>query len=164
MRLRELTLADAASVAGRMRNLDRQCVRALLGDITDDEFAADRFRAFAAGAGWSLVDDAGTPWAISGLSFSNTWTCVLWLVVVDGLPLQSWRKLVGAAKTLVAKAIEPSSPLGTHRIEAHVLSTWTEAQHLVRRVGMQLEGVRRCAGRGGEDIQVWAAVRRPQGD
>lgn len=164
MRQVELTLPSILDVVGRMRPQDRQCVAAALGSVTDEEFAVNRFQAFSSLAGWALVDDAGTPWAIGGIAQPNRWTGHLWLVVADGMPLQSWRKLARITRTLIAEAIEPSSQLGIHRIEAQVLSSWSEAQHFVRRVGMHLEGTLRSSGCGGEDIQVWSVVGPAKGD
>jgi hypothetical protein len=140
-----------------MRQRDRECVAELLGDIDDEDFAIDRYRCY--GPAWALVDDAGMPWAIAGLALINGWTGVFWLVVAEGLPLQSWRKLVRQARTILQNGLDPANEHGRHRIEAHVLASWPEAQALVEQLGMRNEGTRRAATRSGRDLQVWAKVR-----
>ncbi|ALV06701.1 hypothetical protein [Roseateles depolymerans] len=160
MTLTELTLADAISVVGRMRDRDRECVRELVGEISDDDFAIDRYRSY--GPAWALRDEAGMPWAIGGLTLVSGWTGVLWLVVADGLPLQSWRKLVRHTRTILVNAMDPLNEHGRRRVEAHVLASWPQAQALVAQVGMEHEGTRRAAGSTGADIQIWAKVREQQ--
>lgn len=157
--IRELTLADALHVVARMRQRDRAGFRAALGDLSDDEIAANRWQSH--GPAWTLDVD-GLPVAIAGVNFPNSWTGVMWLVVVDSLPLESWRKVLRQTRTVIANALNPSNEHGKRRIEAHVMADWPEAQELVRRLGFEFEGVRRCAGSGGEDIQVWAIVRETE--
>ena len=156
MMLRELELADALSVVSRMRDQDRACVRALLDDITNEAFAVNRWQAH--GAAWSMVDEAGLPWAIGGVNLPNSWMGIFWLVVAEGLPLESWRKLMRHTGNMLVNARDRGSSVYRHRIEAHVLADWPEAQKLVGRLGFIHEGTREGAGRNGEAIQVWAIV------
>lgn len=157
--IRELTLADAMHVVSNMRQRDRAGFRAALGDISDDAIAANRWQSH--GPAWTL-DVGGSPAVIAGVNFPNEWIGVMWLVVVDGLPLDSWRKVIRQTRTVIANALDPGNEHGRRRIEAHVMADWPEAQELVRRLGFEFEGVRRRAGFGGEDIQVWSIVRETQ--
>lgn len=158
MKLEELTLADTLSVVRRMRPRDRECVRELLGEVTDEDFAIDRFRSY--GPAWTLKDEHGTAWAVGGLSLVSGWTGILWLVVAEGMQLQSWRKLVRHTRTIILNALDPANELGRHRVEAHILSSWPEAQAFIQQVGMVCEGTRYAAGSSGADIQVWAMLSR----
>lgn len=156
MELVELTLAHSLSVVGRMREKDRACVLAMLGDISDEAFAANRWQSY--GPAWALLDDSGHPQAIGGMTLPNDWTGVMWLVVAEGLPRESWRKLIRHTRTVIANATDPRNEAFRHRIEAHVLDGWGGAQRLVEALGFQLEGIRRAAGRNGENVQQWAIV------
>lgn len=154
--MRELTLADALHVVQRMRPRDRQGFRAALGDLSDDELAVGRFQAY--GPAWAYDVD-GQPAAIGGLHCVNGWTAVMWLVVVDGVALESWRKLLRATRTVISNALDPANEHGRRRIEAYVMADWPEAQALVKRLGFVHEGTRRSAGSAGEDVQMWAIVQ-----
>lgn len=150
-----LTLAGALVVTHDMRPQDAACVRAIAGSEPGDWFALERFQTH--GVALELVQD-GQPMAMAGLSMPNTWTGVLWMVARPGLRLQSWRKLVRTARKVLARAGDPANPEYRHRIEAHVLAQWPEAQRFVQALGFELEHVRRAAGSRGEDLQVWVRV------
>ena len=154
-RFEELTLAHSLSVVTAMRPLDRACVFALLGEVSDDAFAVNRWQ--SNGPAWALVAE-GKALAIGGVSLPNEWTGVMWLVVRDGLPLETWRKLMRQTRTVISNALDPANSVHRHRLEAHVLESWGDAQKLVRGLGFEFEGTRRAAGRGGENIQQWAIV------
>jgi hypothetical protein len=151
-----LTLADALSVVSRMRERDRQCVRAAMGQASDEAVAVGRWQ--TDGPAWSLWDERG-PQAIGGLSFQNGWSAVFWLFATDDMRGNSWRKLIRHTRTVIANVTAPAH--GRHRIEAHVLSEWSEAREFARRLGFELEGVRRAAGAGGEDIEIWTPRSSP---
>lgn len=153
--LRTLTLADALAVVGRMREWDRRCVRAALGDVPDEVFAVNRWQ--ADGPAWSLWTTQG-PQAICGMQLPNAWTGVFWLIAADGMAGDSWRKLIRLGRTVLANASDRANAEFRHRIEAHVLSQWVEAAEFARCIGFQLEGTRRAAGSGGEDIETWTKV------
>lgn len=152
----ELSLGHALAVVAAMRPLDRACVQALLGDISDEAFAVNRWQSY--GPAWALVDGSGQALAIGGVSLPNEWTGVMWLVVRDGLPLETWRKLMRQTRTVIGNALDPANSAYRHRLEAHVLESWGDAQKLVRALGFEFEGTRRAAGRGGENVQQWAIV------
>lgn len=154
--MRELQLADALHVISHMRDRDRAGFRAALGELSDDELAVGRFQAY--GPAWAMDVDGETV-AIGGIHLANDWLGVMWLVMVDGVPLESWRKLLRQTRTVIANALDPANEHGRRRIEAHVMADWPEAQQLVKRLGFRLEGTRRCAGSGGEDMQMWAIVK-----
>ena len=158
--LRDLTLADAVAVVSAMRPEDAACVRAMAGAEPGDWFAVDRWK--STGPAWALLQD-GQPWAIGGLNLPNDWTGVLWLVARPGMRPHTWRKAVRATRTVLGNALDPENPLRRHRVEAHVLQGWAGASEFARRLGLQLEGVRRQAGAQGESIEVWAAVAAAKG-
>jgi hypothetical protein len=153
--LRTLTLADALAVVGRMRERDRQCVRAALGDVPDEVFAANRWQ--TEGPAWSLYV-GGRPVAIGGVQLPNDWTGVFWMVAVEGMTGESWRKLVRHTRTVLGNVTDRTQPCFRHRVEAHVLSGWLEAAEFAKRLGFEHEGTRRAAGSAGEDIEIWTKV------
>lgn len=155
MTVRTLTLADALRVVQRMREQDRRCVRAILGDIEDEAFAVNRWQ--ASGPAWTVLQD-GEPAAVGGLTLHTGWLAVAWLLAVPGMRPETWRKLIRLGRTVLMNAADPRHPQYRHRIEAHVLAEWIEATRFAPRFGFQLEGARRGAGSGGEDIQTWAMV------
>lgn len=157
--MRSLTLAGALMVTLDMRPMDAACVRAITGNDPGEWFAVERFQSH--GVALELLQD-GEPVAMAGLSLPNGWTGVLWLVARPALRLQSWRKLVRSARTVLARAGDPAHPEYRHRIEAHVLAAWPEAQRFVQALGFELEHVRRGAGSRGEDLQVWVRLGPPK--
>lgn len=150
--LRALTLADALSVVSRMRPEDRACVQAILGPVSDEVFAVNRWQ--SDGPAWTLLDAQGNPQAIGGLAFSNDWSAVLWMVAAQGIGRDSWRKLLRATRTVLQEATNPKNPHYRHRIEVCVM--WAEAARFAQALGFEFEGTKRQAGRGGEDVQIWA--------
>ena len=154
MQFRDLTLVDAITVATHMRQEDRRCIHALMGDIEDESFAANRWG--AQGPAWTLADDAGNARAIGGVQFVNDWTGIMWLVVTEGLPLTAWRRVLSLSRTVIANAMNPENKSHKHRIEASVIADWSGAQDLVRRLGFRHESTRRAAGKNQEDLQTWA--------
>lgn len=162
MTTRTLTLSDALTVITDMRETDRACLGAMLGEVSDEVFAADRFQ--STGPAWTLLDDDGAPMAVTGLNMPNAWSATAWLVARRGLKAQSWRKLVRLARTVLANAADAGHEQYRHRIEAHVLASWSGARILAQRLGFHYEGIRRGAGRRGEDIEVWAIVGPAKGD
>lgn len=153
--LREMTLQDALIVCADMRPEDRDCVRAMCGCEPGEWFAVDRWK--TDGPAWVLEQD-GQPWCIGGLSFSNAWSGVLWLVARPGMRAQTWRKVMRAAR-MVLEVMDPAHPLHRHRVEALVLESWQGAQALADRLGLVLEGTRRAMGSNRESVQMRAAVR-----
>lgn len=150
-----LTLADTLAVVSRMRERDRQCMRAGLGDIPDEVYAANRWQ--TDGPAWSLWNERG-PQAIGGVALVNAWSAVFWLIATDDMRPDSWRKLIRQTRTVLSNLTDRANPNFRHRVEAHVLSEWPEAVEFSRRFGFEFEGIRRAAGSGGEDIEIWTKV------
>lgn len=151
-----MTMADALHVVQRMREQDRCCVRAMLGDIEDEAFAVNRWQ--TNGPAFTVCDDSGAPVLVGGLTLHSEWFAVAWLLAVPGIGAQTWRKVVRLGRTVLMNATDPQHPQYRHRIEAHVLAGWAEAERFAPRFGFRPEGVRRAAGSGGEDFQTWAIV------
>jgi hypothetical protein len=156
---RTLTLGDALHVVQRMRLEDRHCIRQLVGELTDEAFAINRFQ--TDGPAWSVWQD-GKPVLVGGLQFATPWIGIAWLVATPACSLQTWRKVLRFARTVAGNATNPANPHFKQRIEAHVMQEWTAAVSFARHAGLQLEGTRRAAGRGGEDVQVWGLVARKE--
>ena len=157
--MREMTLDDALHVVRRMRDLDRRCVKALSGGISDEAFAIERFR--TDGPAWALDGPAG-PVAICGLSLATPWAAVMWLICTPEMAQHSWGKLLRLARTVIANVTCRTHPEYRHRIEAYTLDGWEGAHALVRRLGFEHEGVRRRAGSGGENIHCWTITGEPR--
>jgi hypothetical protein len=151
---RTLTLDDALFVVRRMREADRRCVRALLGEVTDEVFALSRWQ--TDGPAWTLVQD-GAPAAIYGLSYGTPGVATAWLVASDAMAGRSWRKVLSHSRIIASNAF--SEPSRLHRIQASTLGGWAEAERFALRLGFQAEGVRRRAGSGGEDIHEFGLIQ-----
>ena len=151
--IRTMTLADALSVCARMRERDRWCLHALMGDIEHEAFAVNRWQ--TTGPAWVMDDADGVPLCIAGLSFSNDWTAVWWLIATDGMGANSWGKALAHARTVTRQIAHPRHEHYRHRVEAHVMADWPESQRWIQRLGFRHEGTRVAAGRGGEDVQTW---------
>lgn len=156
----ELTLAESIEVVQSMRELDRRAVRALLGYIGEEEFAASRWS--TDGPAWT-VNQGGTPVAIGGLQFVNAWTGVFWFLATNRIAGQTWGKLLRHTRTVIANASNPAHEHYRHRIEAYTLDGWGGAERLVERLGFVHEGARRGAGSGGEDINTWVITGPARG-
>ena len=152
--MNRLTLEDALMVCASMRERDRRCVRAALGEVSYDVFAVNRWQ--TDGPAWSLHQD-GAPVAIFGLSFQNDWVATAWLVATPQCSLNSWGKLLRFAKTVRNQAMGPG-PFHKGRIEAQVLVGWSDASRFAGCLGFVLEGIKRRAGSGGEDFEIWAVT------
>jgi RimJ/RimL family protein N-acetyltransferase len=156
---RTLTLADALAVAGAMREWDRRCVRAMLGDDDAESFAVNRWQ--TDGPAW-VLDQDGAPVLVCGLSWQNSWTAAFWLIATDHVAGQSWRKLIRGTRTVIANVTDPAHEHYRHRVEAYTLGGWTAAEALVERLGFTRESVRRGSGAGGEDLHCWVIVGQPK--
>jgi hypothetical protein len=150
--LRDLSLQDALTVVQGMRPLDRRCVQAAFGTVSDEVFAMDRFQ--AGGLSWTVVQD-GEPVAIGGINTPTRWIGIVWFLATPSITRQSWRKLIRHGRTVLANLTNPQSPLYRHRLELHTLDEWQESHEFANFLGFRREGVRRFAGSGGEDIHVW---------
>lgn len=150
----KLLLEDALRVVSNMREEDRHCARAVLGQVSDSFLAVNRWQ--TNGAAWSLLQD-GEPVAIFGLSQSGEWMAVAWLIATPAMNGDSWRKLIRHCRTVKANVFKPGSSV--HRVEAHVIGGWDAATHFAERLGFEHEGTRRAAGSRGEDVHMWAIVK-----
>lgn len=160
IRFEDLTLPAAIEVCRSMRPRDADSLRALLGTLEADSFAVSRWQ--TDGPAWVMCDEQG-PLAIGGLEFRAPWVGCLWFLahrrVDDMAPThETWRKLMRHTRTVIANAIDPSNPHARRRVEAHVIGDWSSASRLVRHLGLEREGICRCAGSGGEDLEIWACV------
>lgn len=144
MTFRTLTLADALTVTSNMRAIDAQCLHQV-GFITDPEQLAI-YHMQGDGPAWTLVE-AGVPVAIGGIRFVTPWVGVNWIVCSERMSAASWKKLIRHGRIVLSNASKR-----LRRVECHVLSTWSEAMTFAAGMGYELEGVRRGAGRDGEDI------------
>lgn len=152
--MKRLTLEDALYVCANMRERDQQCIQALLGEVSYDIFAVNRWQ--TGGPAWCLEQD-GIPTVIFGLSFHNDWLAVAWMVATPGCSRQSFKKLMRFARTVRANVMAPG-PHQKRRIEAHVLSGWDEASRFAEHLGFVHEGIRRKAGKDGQDLEMWAVT------
>lgn len=152
--LRTLTLDDALFVVRRMREADRRCVRALLGEASDETFALSRWQ--TEGPAWSVVQD-GEPLAILGLSFGTPGVATAWFVATDAIDRRSWRKVLSHCRIVAGNVFGEGS--GLHRVQASTLGDWAEAARFALHLGFEHEGVRRRAGSGGEDIHEFGMIK-----
>lgn len=155
--IRDLTLEDTLRVCKHMRETDRECIRVATGKFDPEEFAAIRWGTH--GPAWTLCDGE-TPVAIFGISLNSEWIGTAWLVSTDEMRPLLWRKLMRFCATVRDRAISPDNPKRLRRIEAYVWCDWGSAAEFARRLGFESEGVRRCAGVGGEDFEVFSIVGR----
>lgn len=142
---RALTLSDALFVIHNMRNRDMECLRAV-SELTPDLFALNRWQ--TEGPAWTLLDDK--PVAIGGMCMPVPWIGRFWMVATDDLGQQALKKLIRHTRTVLCNASK-----SVRRLEAEVLGTWPEAKRFAIRLGFQLEGARRGAGRDGQDILTY---------
>ncbi len=145
--VRDMTLADALVVSLAMRKTDWDCIRAVTEITTREEFAVNRWH--TTGAAYTLLLD-GRPVAIAGVSQAVPWIGRFWMIATDEMTMQTWKKLLRGTRTVLKNAAKVMP-----RLEAEVLSTWTEAQDFAERVGFMPESVRCRAGRNGEDILIF---------
>jgi hypothetical protein len=142
--LRTLTLADALAVTSSMRKVDRDCLHAV-GFITDPEQLA-LYHWQSEGAAWTVLDELG-PVAIGGIRLATPWNGVVWFLCAQRITPASWKKLIRHSRKVMVNASKQ-----LRRVECYVLSTWPEALEFARREGFEVEGVRRNAGRDGQDV------------
>jgi len=98
--------------------------------------------------------DGGRPVAMGGVHQSVEWVGTVWMASSIHMRPASWKKLVRHGRIVLRNAAK-SIP----RVEAHVLSTWTQAEDFARRCGFVLEGVRHRAGREGQDVLTFVYQR-----
>lgn len=148
----QLTLADALLVANSMRAEDRHCLEVVTGACNSEFLAINRFQ--TVGAAWALYE-GGRPVAMLGLSEVTPWCLNAWMLGTPAMSRQSWKKLLRFARTVRGNALRT-----TRRIECMVLSTWPRAVRFAYTLGFELEGAKRGAGKNGEDILLFAIIKR----
>lgn len=139
-----MTLTDALSVTSRMRQLDSECLFSVSDGVSPEQFAVNLWQ--TEGAAWTVVDD-GDPVAIGGVKLPVPWCGLVWFVCTDGMRPVTWKKLIRHGRIVLSNASKR-----LRRVECHVLGSWAEAVLFAERIGFELEGVRRKAGRDGQDI------------
>lgn len=144
MSWRDMTLADAAYVTANMRQADVDCLRAVADGVTHEQFAINLHQ--QTGAAWTLVD-GDEPVAIGGVKLPVPWAGVVWFVCTDRMRPVTWKKLIRHGRIVLFNASKQ-----LRRVECHVLGTWAEAGLFAQRMGFEVEGVRRNAGRDGQDL------------
>lgn len=127
-----------------MRQVDADCLHAVSDGLSPQQFGENLYA--TPGAAWTLLD-AGEPVAIGGVKLPVPWCGLVWFVCTDRMRPVTWKKLIRHGRIVLGNASKR-----LRRVECHVLSTWTEAIQFAERAGFELEGVRRGAGRDGQDI------------
>lgn len=134
--------------------MDWECLHAATEITSAEVFGLNRWQ--TDGAAWALFNDFGEPIAMGGLSQSVPWSATAWMVATDAMDQASWKKLMRHSRKVFTNAAKLIP-----RIEAHVLSSWSDADRFARQLGFQLEGVRRRAGRDGQDILTFVYQDKP---
>lgn len=147
--IRDLTLEAALHVCRNMRELDRRGVQALLGDVTADVFAVNRWQ--TDGPAWCVEQD-GKPVAIFGIQLQHPGYGTGWLVCTE--QMRSFKKLLRFSRTVRDNALRH----GMRRIDALTLVDWPQAAAFAAKCGMEYEGLRRCVGVNGETFQAFSVV------
>lgn len=101
----------------------------------------------------TLLDD-GMPKAMGGLMPIKDGVGLLWFMGVEG-----WgHHYLAEANEAAEKVIEQALANGYHRLEGHVLSANSFSGRWYRRLGFDLDGVRRAFGCHGEDVEIYGKV------
>lgn len=148
-RVVELQLEHLLYLKPRLREMDRQAIfSAREGDLND--WVIDVWR--TPGAKFTMLGTHGRPVAAGGLVLTNR-TGTAWLVGTDELPDYGLSLVRFIRRTLTA------AMQGLLRVQATCLASWSEANGFVAHFGLRHEGVRRKAGRNGEDLVMYAIVQ-----
>jgi hypothetical protein len=142
--LRDMTLADALAVTSRMREWDAECLFAVSDGVSPEQFAVNLWQ--TEGAAWTVLH-GGVPVAVGGVKLPVPWCGLVWFVCTDGMSPVTWKKLIRHGRIVLSNASKQ-----LRRVECHVLGTWAEAILFAQRIGFEVEGVRRKAGRDGQDL------------
>lgn len=149
--VRDLNLDDAIAVVKGMRQWDRRCMTAMLGPVSDEVFAVNRWQ--STGPAWSIHQD-GKPVALAGIALPNHWAGTLWFIATDDM--HSWGKLLRETHKVIRNITDPRHEHYCHRLEALTIEGWRGAERLVEHLGFKREGLRERVGWGGEGFNVWA--------
>lgn len=151
MVIREASLLDVLTVSHNMRPLDWKAIHAVVGDVSPDAYACDRFA--HPGPTWCIADDDG-PIAVGGMHEEGMGIATWWLVATPALGKVS-KTLVRLGRHVMQRSLASGE---YRRIQAYVLDEWPEAKRLTQLVGMQSEGTLRKVGLNGEDMVLMAIV------
>lgn len=145
-----MTLADALYVIRRMRLSDRRALFAICPDMTDEQFAMDRF-----GTDYHYTVTAGDePVVIGGARIATTKTATMWMVGTDRLP-EVAPSMIRFAKQFADGLLSQGI---AHRLEGQWIAGQTVCERFARRFGFEFDGCRRKGGAGGEDIMIYGRV------
>lgn len=143
--IREMTLSDALYVIARMRESDRRALSAVCPGMTDEAFAIDRF---GTDYRYTLTADDGEPVAIGGARVAATGCATIWIVATDRMP-EVAKPLLRFGKRFVSGLM---GELGLRRLEGYWLEGEERCERFAKGFGFLIEGCRRKAGAGGENI------------
>jgi len=149
--IREMTLADALHVIGRMRESDRRALAAVCPGMTDEAFAMDRY---STDYRWTVCAADGEPVVIGGARLTQSRTAMLWMVATP--------RLNAVIKTVMRFAGRFCRELFVHdvarRLEGSFIEGEAACERWAARFGMEFEGCRRKAGANGENIVIFGKV------
>ncbi len=149
--IKEMSLADITYLSHKMRQKDVESVIAFSRSSSLDLWAADRFRhAFAA---YTLIDKDGIPVVCSGFDELHPGVLNAWLVATPDI-CRHWKEAWVGIKRAIKAADNRY-----HRIEAHCLTDYPEAERFLRKLGFEFECLKRRAGVGGQNALYFAKVR-----
>lgn len=140
----QLSLEAALYIVRNMRDSDRDCLNSIIGQFGIETFALNRYQ--ANGAAWAYFQD-GEPVVMGGIAEATPWLGVGWMISTDGVSADSWKKIIRFGRKIFMNAKYHYS-----RIDAQVISTWPQAIKYVQKIGFEPEGVKKRAGREGQDI------------
>lgn len=110
------------------------------------------------GAALVLLDD-GMPQCMGGIRQLHPGVAIVWFVGVRGWVPKHVREVTRLGRDMVRAALEN----GYHRLEGHALSANRFSGRWYRRLGFELDGVRRAFGRHGEDIEIYGVTSHGHG-
>jgi hypothetical protein len=151
--IREASLSDILFVAQRMRERDWKSLRCMIGELSADSFACDKFS--RAGVCWAITNGSDLPVIVGGIADECEGIGTWWMVATDDIEKSS-KSLIRLGRTAVRNGLARG---GYRRIQAYVMEDWPEAQAVAARIGLEREGVLRGIGANGENVVMMAAVR-----
>lgn len=146
----DLTLESAVRICLNMRQMDMDCLNAVIGDVDPESFAAERWR--LDGPAWAVYQD-GVPVLIGGIALVTPWVGIAWMVAANGITRHTWKKVIEFSRKVLSNASRR-----IQRIEAHVLASWPAAEKYAERLGFTPAGVKKRAARDGMDVLEFAII------
>jgi len=145
-----LTLEASLYIVRNMRQQDRDCLESMIGEFGIEAFAISRHQ--TTGAAWAFFQD-GVPVVMGGIAETTSWLGIAWMVSVDGVSNDSWKKIIRFSRKVFTNASHKYS-----RIEAHVLDTWPQAKRYAPQVGFKHVSTKEQAGKRGESVLEFAIL------